>query len=110
MLRYVSHALTVSRTSAYSVVRARGELDIAAVRDLRAAVRAAGARGGRIAVDLRDVTFMDTFALHALVALQREHAGRVSLHVVPGEGIQRVLDLAGAREALHWISPEQLGR
>jgi anti-anti-sigma factor len=107
MLGYVSHALTVSRTSAYSVVRARGELDIAAVRDLRAAVREAGAHGGRIAVDLRDVTFMDTFALRALVALQNE---RRSLQVVPGEGIQRVLDLAGAREALHWISPEQLGR
>lgn len=107
MLRYSSHAFTVRRTSAYCVVRAQGELDIAAVRDLRAAVREAGASGGRIAVDLRDVTFMDTFALRALVALQDE---RRSLHVVPGEGIQRVLDLAEARAALNWISPEQLGR
>jgi anti-anti-sigma factor len=106
MLRYRSYALTVSRTSAYCVVRAQGELDIAAARDLSAAVHDAGRHGGRIAVDLRSVTFMDTFALRALVALQHE---RRSLHVVPGDGIQRLLDVAGARGALNWISPEQLG-
>src|SRR5687767_2201777 len=99
MLRYSSYAFTVTRTSAYSVVRAEGELDIAAARDLRAAVRDAGGHDERIAVDLRDVTFMDTFALRALVNERR------SLHVVPGAGIQRLLDVAGARGALSWISP-----
>ena len=31
-----------------------------------------------------------------------------SLHVVAGAGVQRVLDLAGARGDLRWISEEQL--
>jgi anti-anti-sigma factor len=106
MLRYRSYAFTVSRTNAYCVVRASGEVDIAAARDLRAAVRDARRLGGRIAINLRDVTFMDTFALRALATLQRQ---RRSLHVVPGEGIQRLLDVTGERGALNWISAEQLG-
>ena len=53
---------------------------------------------------------MDTFALRELIALQREAgaSGSWSLHAVPGDRIQRVLDLAGARDRLRWISPEQL--
>ena len=106
MLRYRSYAFTVSHTNAYCLVRASGEVDIAAARDLCAAVRAAGGYGSPVAVDLRDVTFMDTFALRALATLQGE---RRSLHVVPGEGIQRLLDVTGERGALNWISAEQLG-
>jgi hypothetical protein len=55
---------------------------------------------------------MDTFALRALIALQAESdaSGHWTLHVVAGDGIQRLLDLAGARDALRWISPEQLAR
>jgi hypothetical protein len=63
----------------------------------------------QLVVDLGEVTFMDTFALRALLALQ-EDGGAGSLHVVPGTAIQRVLDLAGFRSRLRWISAEQLGR
>ena len=96
----------------YAVVTATGEIDIAAVDDLCGAIRRAARRGPRVVVDLRPVTFMDTFALRALVDLQREArtAHDWSLHVVAGESrcLQRLLDLAGARDDLHWISPEQL--
>ena len=46
-----------------------GELYIAAVPHMRDAVHAARRHADRIVVDLRDVTFLDGFALHALTAL-----------------------------------------
>jgi anti-anti-sigma factor len=110
MLRHQPYAFTLSRTHAYGVVRAAGELDIAAVPAMRDTVAAARRDSERLIVDLRDVSFLDGFALQALVALQREASDRRSFHVVPGDGIQRVLDLAGARAALRWISPEQIER
>jgi anti-anti-sigma factor len=109
MLRHEHYAFSISRTDAYCVVHAVGELDIAAAPEMREAVHAARRHADRIVMDLRDVSFLDSFALHALQDLQREGSDRPSLHVVPGEGIQRMLDLTGARAALHWISPEQLG-
>jgi anti-anti-sigma factor len=94
----------------YAIVRARGELDIAAVGDMCTAVWRAARRASHVVVDLRLVTFMDTFALRALVGVQRDAdaAADWSLHVAPGPGIQRLLDLTGARAELRWISPEQL--
>jgi anti-anti-sigma factor len=109
MLTHQPYAFNVRWTDAYCVVRVAGELDIAAVPQMRATVLAARRRAAQVVVDLRDVSFMDTFALLALAGLQGDRSDRPSFHVVPGAGIQRVLDLAGARGALHWMSPEQLG-
>ena len=110
MLKHQPYAFHLGQTDGYSVVRAVGELDIAAVPQLRSAVHAARRHAANIVVDLRDVSFLDTFALRALVELQGAGSDHASFHVVPGKDIQRVLDLTGARAALHWISPEQLGR
>jgi anti-anti-sigma factor len=108
MLKHQPYGFSFSRTDAYSVVHAAGELDIAAVPELRTAVHAARRHADHVVVDLRDVSFVDSFALHALMALQRDGSDRPSFHVLPGEGIQRMLDLTAARAALHWISAEQL--
>lgn len=97
--------LSIARTDAYCVVRATGELDIASVAELSAVVGAARRAAERVVVDLRGVTFMDSFALRALVRLQGDDP---HFHVIPGGSVQRVLDLTGARAALRWISPEQL--
>jgi anti-anti-sigma factor len=102
-------AFDITRHGAYAVVRAEGELDIAAVPRLDAWVRRAARRAPRVIVDLRTVQFMDTFALSALCALQAESEDAPwTLHCIAGAGIQRLLDLAGARETLRWIAPEQL--
>jgi anti-anti-sigma factor len=112
MIHGPSFALDITRHGAYAVVRAEGELDIAAVPQLVAWVRRAGRRSPHVVVDLRAVAFMDSFALSALISLQRDAVGGVpwSLHCVSGPGIQRLLDLADARDALRWIAPEQLAR
>jgi anti-anti-sigma factor len=101
--------LDLTMDGAYAVVRAEGELDIAAVPGLQGAIRHAANRSPRVVADLRRVEFMDSFALAALVALQRESDGsHWTLHCIAGQGIQRLLDLARARRALRWIAPEQL--
>jgi len=110
MLHERIYTFDLTMCGQYAIVRATGELDIAAIGELRGAVGRAARRAPDVAVDLRAVTFMDTFALRALVGLQQEASAAAdwSLHVVPGVGVQRVLDLAGAREDLHWMSHEQL--
>jgi ABC-type transporter Mla MlaB component len=108
MLKHEHYAFSLSRTGAYCVVQAVGELDIAAAPHMRDAVHAARRHADHVVVDLRDVSFLDSFALYALTALQGDGSDCPSFHVVPGDGIQRVPDLLGARAALHWISPEQL--
>jgi anti-anti-sigma factor len=101
--------LDLTRHGAYAVVRAEGELDIAAVPRLESTVRHAVRRAPRVIVDLRRVAFMDTFALSKLIALTHEAEGAPwTLHCGAGDAIQRLLDLAGARDALRWIAPEQL--
>jgi len=101
--------LDLSMGGAYAVVRAEGELDIAAVPRLGSAIQHAARRSPRVVADLRSVTFMDSFALATLIALQRESESSAwTLHCIAGPGIQRLLDLACAREALRWIAPEQL--
>jgi len=108
MLERQAYAFSVRQTDVYCVVRAEGELDIASVAALRARVRGARRTASRVVVDLRDVTFMDSLAVLALVGLQREGDEDSHMHVVPGPHVQRVLDLTGARTQLRWISPEQL--
>ena len=99
------YTLLIARTDAYCVIRAAGELDIASVAELSAVVGTARRGAERIVMDLRGVTFMDSFALRALVRLQGDD---LHFHVIAGGSVQRVLDLTGARAALRWISPEQL--
>jgi anti-anti-sigma factor len=100
-----TYAFSLCLTEAYCVVEASGELDIASVAGLRAAVRVARLQRERVVIDLRGVEFMDSFALRALVSLQ---AGDRHFHVIAGEHVQRVLDITDARAALRWMSPEQL--
>jgi anti-anti-sigma factor len=108
MLDDKAYAFALKLHGPYAVVAAAGELDIAAVGQLRAGVAHAARRTGHVVVDLRSVSFMDTFALRALITLQRNTDVASSFHVVPGVGIQRLLDLTGARDSLRWISAEQL--
>lgn len=54
------------------VLRLRGELDLAAVPDLKDRVRGAAAHDGVVIVDLSGVVFIDVAGLSALSALARE--------------------------------------
>ena len=109
MRREPAFVLDLTMDGAYAVVRAEGELDVASVPRVQSAIRHAAHRSPRVVADLRAVEFMDSFALAALIALQRESEQSAwTLHCIAGQGIQRLLDRARARRALRWIAPEQL--
>lgn len=80
-----------------------GELDLATTPDLRERLGAALDSGAtRIVVDLREVTFMDSIGLAAIVhARSRLRAdGRLALVVAPDSYAQLVLEIAGMPRAL----------
>jgi anti-sigma B factor antagonist len=80
-----------------------GELDLASAPELRKRLATAVDSGmTRIVVDLRDVTFMDSIGLAAVVhARSRLHAsGHLALVVTPGSYAQLVLEITGMPQAL----------
>lgn len=95
-------------------IAVRGELDLSTVPALRVAVagacRAEGSRGPSpvLVLDLAEVTFMDSAALHALADIDADVAGRGwSLRVTPpaGRGPRVLLLLATQRRWLpRWRS------
>jgi anti-anti-sigma factor len=76
----------------------RGELDMAAAAAMRARVQSVAGSG--MVIDLRDVTFIDSSALHELLRAREdaEVAGRrIVLSGVP-VSVRRLLDLTGTTE------------
>lgn len=71
-------------------VVARGELDLAAVGELRAALRGA-IQDGRVVVDLQLATFMDSSAAEVLLDLVTE--GTIPVLRAPRPVVSRVLHL-----------------
>ena len=70
-------AVEVQRRDDVAIVQPRGELDLATVETLRAALDdIKGA--GRLVLDLRGLSFIDSRGLHLLVALHRREIGRAS--------------------------------
>jgi anti-sigma B factor antagonist len=84
-----------------AVLRARGEVDLLTVAELRAAVDAWLLSGVRtIVLDLRGVSFVDCAGVGMLAdARLRARRGGVALRIEPGRSVARVaalLDLTGA--------------
>jgi len=84
------------------VLSLTGELDIATVPELRAAVERCTAAGpGRVVLDFSGVTFCDSQGLSALIGLNKATAGAGSELVLTnlGEFMVRLLDITGLRAA-----------
>jgi anti-sigma B factor antagonist len=93
-----------------ALVIASGELDVNVVADLRARLAEALATGGgRVVVDLTDVTFIDSLSLSAIIGARRklEPPGRlavVAVHdyirlILEATGLEQILDVFATREA-----------
>jgi anti-sigma B factor antagonist len=82
------------------VVVPRGELDVATVGQLAAEIDDLAGRGfDAIALDLREISFMDSSGVHLLL----EHTARADapVTVIGGsEAVRRVIDLCGVRHLL----------
>lgn len=73
-----------------------GELDLTNAHELEAAVAEAAADGHAIALDLSEVTFVDSAALHALFRTSRQlGAQRFGLVVPTSSPLQRAFEIVG---------------
>jgi anti-anti-sigma factor len=94
-------AIRVGQPDAAGVVtvQCQDAIDLANAEDLGAAVGTAlGSSPEQLVVDLRDVTFMDSPAVSAVVAAKRVcEAAQVPMTtlVLPGGPVQRLLNMAG---------------
>jgi anti-sigma B factor antagonist len=99
----------LSRDGAHTVVL-HGEIDLLAAPDLKESVRRlCGEGAARIVLDLREVTFMDSTGLRAVLSSQRlcaEHGSEFSL--IPGPpNIHSLFELTGLAEHLPFQQDEQ---
>jgi anti-anti-sigma factor len=87
----------VERRNAGVLVRLAGELDLHNVDEVRAALAEAGSgEPERLVVDLGEVSFVDSTALGALVASEKElPAGTRLLLAAPRPDVRRALDVSG---------------
>jgi anti-sigma B factor antagonist len=79
------------------VVVVRGEVDLATAPALRAALDEAVKASGRVEVDLRDTSFMDSCGLHALAAVHTRLGQAHEALVIrdPSPEVRLVLEISG---------------
>jgi anti-anti-sigma factor len=90
--------IEVGRQSAAYVLRVRGELDLAAVPEVRTRFGELTSNGVRnIVLDLREVTFMDSMGIGLLIELSNQTStDGLGFSVLPGDGqVRSVLRLTG---------------
>jgi anti-anti-sigma factor len=100
----------VQRRSDVAIVQPRGELDIATVETLRAALDGVEI-AGRLVLDLRGLSFMDSAGLHLLVALH-ERAQRDGFQltlVAPAAPADKAIRLSGLDRALPFVAADEAG-
>jgi anti-anti-sigma factor len=102
-------AVDVQRRDDVAIVQPRGELDVATVERLRAALDGTE-DAGRLVLDLRDLTFIDSNGLHLLVALHRraQRDGFELTLLAPAAPVDRPIRLCGLDKALPFLAPVDL--
>jgi anti-sigma B factor antagonist len=98
-------AVDVQRSGGVAIVRPRGELDLASVETLRAALDEIE-NAGRLVLDLRGLSFLDSTGLHLLLALdQRARRDGFQLALIaPAAPADRAIQLTGLDQALPFVA------
>jgi anti-sigma B factor antagonist len=89
-------------------VRLIGDLDLAGFDHLDDVLeRVQSSDHPDVLIDLRDLTFMDSSGLHAIVrAHERTRGGAGTLRLIPGSlAIQRLFALTGLEDRLEFVQP-----
>jgi anti-anti-sigma factor len=96
--------IELSQASGWSLIKAAGEIDLASVGQLEEAVEATLASGARqVAIDLTDITFLDSTGLRALISAHtrlEETEGQLAVIIVGGP-VERLFDITGMTSTLH---------
>jgi anti-sigma B factor antagonist len=100
--------LTVEPDHGWAVVRPAGELDLATVPDLAAAVQALRDGGcAAVRIDLSGLSFLDSSGLRYVLELAR--APGLRLAVTPGPpAVQRVFEVTGVVHLVPFIDPSSV--
>jgi anti-anti-sigma factor len=93
-----------------ALVRLGGEIDLGAVKAIETALLPLEDRFPTLILDLREVTFLDSTGLRAIVSADaRARKNGVELKIVRGpERVQKILYLAGLDKILPLIDPGEL--
>ena len=91
--------LRVRRLGPSAGIGLSGEIDLSTVDLLRGSLAREVARGGRVVLDLREVTFMDSTGLKAIVQASRQLEGRGTLEILPSPVVRKLFDLTGMGQA-----------
>src|SRR5215207_10148133 len=100
-------AVDVQRRDDVAIVRPRGELDLATVETLRAALDDING-AGRLVLDLRGLSFLDCAGLHLLVALHQraQREGFQLALLAPAAPADKPIKLLGLDRALPFAAPD----
>jgi len=86
---------TISRTSDPNGIQIEGEIDLANATDLERALREAVAHGP-VTIDLRDLTFIDSSGLHAILRVATSLNGTMPIRLVGASGhVANLLKIVG---------------
>jgi len=94
-----------------AIVQPSGELDVATVETLRAALNGVEG-GGHLLLDLRGLSFIDSTGLHLLVALHqraRNHGFQLTL-LAPAAPVDRAIRVCGLDAALPFAAADGADR
>ena len=100
----------IERCGKYAVVRPVGELDLAAVDSLEAALSPLETEFGKVVIDLRQVEFLDSTGLRVILSADaRSRSDGFKLAVINGpEQVRHVLALTGMDKHLPLIDAGEL--
>ncbi len=90
-------------------IRLAGEIDLGTAPQLKQAVDGHARIGQTLTIDLREVTFVDSMGLAALVRAQHRavaRGGRLQL-VAPGERVLAVFRMTLLDRIFRWVDPEE---
>ena len=96
-------SLDITTTLEGTTVTASGEIDMATVDQLKDTLTAVCVDGATVHLDFRDVTFMDSTGINALVIMDRrskQRGGRLVLSA-PSPAVLRLLGYTGAETVLN---------
>jgi anti-anti-sigma factor len=100
-------SISISDRDGRAVVVIRGELDLATAPDLDAALTELLDDGKDVVVDLRELGFMDSTGLRAIVAAHARtedtEQSFVIVRPLPGAAIERILAISGVESVLELI-------
>jgi anti-anti-sigma factor len=110
----VQLSVSVRGEGGATVVRLRGELDLASHPEFEATLaEALGLLPERVVMDLAELEFMDVAGMRAILRSQEraEGAGKQLVLAAPVPGVRRLLSLTGQEEAFRTFDsvPEAIG-